>query len=144
MNYMKKVFAFMLALTMALGVMGCSNRTEITKDDIVDKIYVYEKDGCGSDFTIEIKADGTFTYYEGMLSSHIGRGEWVYLDGMLTLTEKTVRFKDASELEEVTVSYSFSVKKDTLVFEDNGVDNFRYVKVKDGEKFLAQKVRVDS
>ena len=139
---MKKVLAIVLVLTIAFGVMGCFNQKEMTKDDIVDKIYVYEKDGCGSDFTIEIKADGTFTYYEGMLSSHIGGGEWSYSDGMLTLYEKTSRFNDAYKLEEVMNSYSFSAEKDTLIFVDKGLedgsDNFRYVKVKDGEKFYAQ------
>ena len=135
---MKKVLAIILALTIAFGVMGCSNPKEITKDDIVDKVYVYEKDGFGSDFTIEIKADGTFNYYEGVLSSHIGMGEWSYSDGMLTLFEKTSRLNEAYELEEVIYSYNFSVKKDTLIFAEKGSDNFRYVKVKDGEKFFVQ------
>ena len=136
---MKKALAIMLVLTIALGVIGCSNLKEMTKDDIVDKVYVYEKDGCGGDFTIEIKADGTFTYYEGLLSSHIGMGEWSYSDGMLTLIEKSTRFNEAYEkMEEVIFSYNFSVEKDTLIFVDKGSGNFRYVKVKDGEKFFVQ------
>lgn len=136
---MKKALAIMLVLTIALGVIGCSNLKEMTKDDIVDKVYVYEKDGCGGDFTIEIKADGTFTYYEGLLSSHIGMGEWSYSDGMLTLIEKSTRFNEAYEkMEEVIFSYNFSVEKDTLIFVDKGSGNFRYVKVKDGEKFFIQ------
>ena len=135
---MKKVLAIILALMISFGVMGCSNPKEITKADIVDKVYVYEKDGCGSDFTIEIKADGTFNYYEGLLSSHMGMGEWSYSDGMLTLFEKTSRFKSANEIEEVIYSYNFSVEKDTLIFVDKGSGNFRYVKVKDGEKFFVQ------
>lgn len=135
---MKKILAIILVLTIAFGVIGCSNLKEMTKDNIVDKIYVYEKDGCGSDFTIQIKADGTFAYYEGMLSSHIGIGEWSYSDGMLTLFEKTSRFNEAYELEEVINPYNFSVEKDTLIFVDKGSGNFRYVKVKDGEKFFVQ------
>ena len=133
---MKKVLAIMLVLTVAFGVIGCSNSKEITMDDIVGKVYVYEKDGCGSDFTIRIKADGTFNYYEGFLSSHIGMGEWSYSDGMLTLFEKTSRFNEAWELEEVIDSYNFSVEKDTLIFVDKDSGNFRYVRVKDGEKFF--------
>ena len=136
---MKKVLAIMLVLTIAFGVIGCSSLKEMTKDDIVDKVYVYEKDGFGGDFTIEIKADGTFTYYEGSLSSHIGRGEWSYSDGMLTLIEKSARFNEAyKKMEEVIFSYSFSVEKDTLIFVDKGSGNFGYVKVKDGEKFFVQ------
>ena len=139
---MKKVLAIILALTIAFGVMGCSNPKEITKDDIVDKVYVYEKDGFGSDFTIEIKADGTFNYYEGLLSSHIGMGEWSYSDGMLTLFEKMDRINENGEWEQVTHSYSFFVEMDTLIFVDKGLDmglgNFLYVKVKHGEKFFVR------
>ena len=110
---MKKVLAVMLVLTIAFGAMGCSNLKEITKDDIANKIYTYEKDGCGSNFTITVKADGTFNYYEGSLSSHIGRGEWLYSDGILTLFEKTSRFITANEMEEVMLSSNSSVEKDT-------------------------------
>jgi hypothetical protein len=139
---MKKVLAITLLLTMVFGMMGCSGRNEITKDDIADKAYVYEKDGFGGDFTIEIKADGTFSYYEGFLSSHIGMGDWSYSDGTLTLFEKISRFNEAHEWEEVIRSYSFSVEKDTLIFVDKGLElglgNFLYVTVKHGEKFIAQ------
>ena len=135
---MKKVPAIMLVLTIAFSVIGCSNPTEITKDEIVDKVYVYEKEGCGGEFTIEIKADGTFYYGEGILSSHIGMGEWSYSDGMLALKEKTARIIDGDKMEYVVVTFNFSVEKDTLIFVENGADNFRYVKVKDGEKFFAQ------
>ena len=116
----------------------------ITEDDIVNKVYVYEKEGFSGDFTIEIKADGTFTYYEGMLSSHIGSGEWTYTDTdrMLTLFEKMVRLDENGNWEQFTQSYSFWVEEDTLIFvnkgSDNGLGNFLYVKVKDGEKFFAR------
>lgn len=133
---MKKALSLMLILTIAFGVIGCSNPQEMTKDDIVDKVYVYEKDGCGGNFTIEIKADGTFCYYEGFLSSHIGLGEWSYSDGILTLFEKIPRINEAHELEEVINSYHFSVEEDILIFVEKDSDNFRYVKIKDGEKFL--------
>ena len=116
----------------------------ITENDIVNKVYVYEKEGFCGDFTIEIKADGTFTYYEGMLSSHIGSGEWTYTDTdrMLTLFEKMVRLDENGNWEQFTQSYSFLVEEDTLIFvnkgSDNGLGNFLYVKVKDGEKFFAR------
>ena len=135
---MKKVLAIILTLIMTFCAIGCSIQNEITKDDIVDKIYIYEKEGCGGDFTIEIKADGTFYYGEGVLSSHLGMGEWSYSDGMLELKEKTARFNGTGEMTDVVVTFNFSVAKNTLIFEENDSDNFRYVKVKDGEKFFAQ------
>ena len=42
---MKKVLAIMLTLAIAFGVIGCSGRKVMTQDDIVEKVYVYEKDG---------------------------------------------------------------------------------------------------
>lgn len=38
--------------------------------------YVYEGEGFGGDFTVTIREDGTFTYYEGPLSSIFGDGTW--------------------------------------------------------------------
>ncbi len=155
---MKKVVAFVMVLTLFISMSACNGARDDNKqsqtqenqqasyipiDDIVDKVYVYEKEGCGGDFTIEIKSDGTFTYYEGMLSSHMGNGEWSYSEGMLTLFEKMYRFNESYDgMEQVTHSYSFLVGKDTLIFVDKGLDkglgNFLYVKVKDGEKFFVQ------
>ena len=147
---MKKVLTIIVILAIVFGAIGCSNQEEIatdnvielTIDDIADKVYVYEKEGFGSEFTIEIKSDGTFTYYEGAFSSHIGIGEWSYSDGVITLFEKTSRLNEAFEFEEVINSYCFSVEKDMLIFLDKGVDessaNFRYIKVSDGEKFFAK------
>ena len=132
---MKKLLAFVFVLILIFSMCACNNVQPTDVDDITDKIYVYEKEGFGSDFKIEIKADGTFNYYEGFLSSHIGSGEWSYSDGMLTLYEKITRFNEAYEPEEVINSYNFSVERDTLIFEDKDTGNFRYVKVKDGEKF---------
>ena len=79
---MKKILAIMLVLTITFVSIGCSGQNEISKDDIVDKVYIYEKDGFGSGFTLRIIPDGTFNYYEGALSSYIGMGEWSYSDGM--------------------------------------------------------------
>jgi len=136
---MKKALAMMLVLVLAFMAGGCSDPEEVDEKDIVDKVYAYEKDGCGSTFTIEIKADGTYTYYEGFLSSHIGMGQWSYSDGMLILSEKVSRFdKTFSKMEEVIYSYHFSVARDALIFVDKDSGNFRYVKVKDGERFFAQ------
>ena len=129
---MKKVLAVILVLITIWGIIGCSGQNKITKDDIVDKVY--EKDGLGSDFEIEINADGTFTYYEGWFSSHSGRGEWSYSDGVLTLFEKV----NWNEGEHVVNTYIFLVEKDTLIFVDKGLGNFLYIKVNNGEKFFAK------
>lgn len=70
--------------------------------------------------------DGTFSYYEGMLSSHIGLGNWTVKDGILTLTEKYGNKR----------TYRFSAAAGALVFIGEGSDRFVYVSVMDGDKFI--------
>ena len=68
---MKKEWKCCLAaLGLALVLGGCSKT--ITAEDLAGKTYEYEKEGFGGNFTIQLKEDGTFTYYEGGLSSYIG------------------------------------------------------------------------
>ena len=73
---------------------------------------------------IEPEEDGTFTYYEGMLSSYIGAGTFM-LDG------DTVIMTDGG----YGLVNHFRHDGDDLVFVEQDSDNFVYVKVKDGEKF---------
>lgn len=48
---------FVLFLGTILFLTGCAGI--IQKDSITDKTYLYEKDGIGGDFTIQIKNAGT-------------------------------------------------------------------------------------
>lgn len=67
---MKKQILIILFFVCILLVSGCSDHD----NNVAGKVYTYEKDGMGGDFSIYIYEDGTFTYYEGMLSSYIGIG----------------------------------------------------------------------
>ena len=91
---------------------------------IADKTYVYEKEGVGSDFTITFYADGTYKYYEGVLSSYIGAGTWKVTDDTVIMTEGVSK----------KVNY-LKIKGSDLIFIAEGSDNFYYITVKDGEKF---------
>ncbi len=97
------------------------------RDDIAGKTYLYDGEGFGSSFTITLYEDGTFTYYEGMLSSYIGTGTFM-LDG------DTVIMTDNGHGGYGLVNH-FKRDGDDLVFVEQDSDNFVYVKVKDGEKF---------
>ena len=136
---MKKTLILFSVAVLLFAFSACGDKFD-SAEDYAGRIYTYEGEGFVGDFSVVLNEDGTFSYYEGFLSSHIGMGEWSYSDGMLTLFEKTSRFVTANEIEEVINSYSFLVEKDTLIFVDKGLDNgsgnFRYVKVKDGEKFF--------
>lgn len=94
---------------------------------IPGKAFVYEDEGILGSFTITLYEDKTFTYYEGMASSYIGVGYWEQDGDTITLTD------------DVNGGYGlvnhFKLDGETLIFVENGSDNFVYVKVEDGEKF---------
>ena len=96
------------------------------KNMIGGNSYVWEKEGFGGYFVITLVKDGTFSYYEGMLSSHIGLGNWTVKDGILTLTEKYGNKR----------TYRFSAEDGALVFIGEGSDRFIYVSVMDGDRFI--------
>ena len=95
-------------------------------ENIVDKTYVYEYEGFGGPFNINIFSDGTFMYYVGMLSSYIGRGNWEYTNGILTLTDGQDKPQFINK---------FYVKDNYLIYIAEGSTNFMYLKVSDGAKF---------
>ena len=112
---------------MAVLLAGCSK--PVQESDIAGKSYLYEKDGFGGSFSIQINTDGTYDYYEGNLSSYIGVGEWE-LDG------DTLLLADNDEVGYPLANY-FKVKGDSLVFLPENSSNFIYVKVAEGERFSA-------
>ena len=95
-------------------------------DGIGEKRYVWEKEGCGGDFTISIFEDGTYEYYEGYLSSYIGSGTWDITDGILTLQENSG----------YDFIFRFSIVDGNLVFISEGSSRFIYTDVENGDLFI--------
>lgn len=107
-----------------LALAGCGRHPEAA--ELAGKTYRYEKSGFGGDFTITLEEDGSFTYYEGSLSSYIGIGTWTLEGDILCITD-----------EGAGKSWKnyFRAEKDALTFREEGSENFLYLKVADGEKF---------
>ncbi len=116
-------------LTLALLFTSCSNTPR--KEDLFGKIFFYEKEGFGGNFFITVQDDGTFTYYEGALSSYLGFGSWTLEGDLLTLTD-TVR-------EDHPRVFCFRFTGNELIFIAEKSDEFTFVKVADGERFTAKK-----
>lgn len=129
---MKKLLACALGIACLLGMAACSGPTgagESVQDIIVNKTFVYEKDGAGGEFAIQINEDGTFSYCEGDLSSYIGTGLWI-LDGDILI------LSDDEEIGYPLVN-RFEVQEDGLVFLSEDSSNFLYVDVADGDRFVS-------
>jgi hypothetical protein len=97
-------------------------------EDVIGKTFIYEGEGLqGDDFTITFD-EYTFSYSEGIASSHLGFGTWSIEGNMITLTESDPEIKN-----------NFEIGDDQLIWLEKDSDNFTYVKLTDGEAFLLEK-----
>ena len=95
----------------------------------VTGIYRYEGEGAGGDFTITIARNGSYTFYEGPLSSYIGSGAWYMANSRMELYEDGEKG--------YWMHFTFIPVEDALVFtQDEYSDNFLYVQVPDGGRFI--------
>ena len=142
MHYKKPAFWIVLvAVVLCVAVAMCflTDRPaaeEPTAEEpwkVGGKTYLYEKEGFLGDFFITLYEDGTFYYYEGMASSHLGLGDWKQEGDILVLTES-----------EIELENRFRIEDEALVFLEEGSTNFIYMKVKDGEQFLFAQEVVDN
>lgn len=92
-------------------------------------VFVRDAGGFGGDFTITLRQDGGFEYYEGLLSSYIGRGTWTQEDGVICLTDKVLQ--DSAGIR----NHYFTLEDGDLIFRAEGSAAFKYLDVEDGERF---------
>lgn len=116
----------MLIITV-FSLSGCQNAGKSP----AGKVFIYEKEGWVGDFTICVEKDGTFSYFVGFWSSYVGYGEWSYENGILTLSDTTL--KDHPQV------FRFLVKGDDIAFIEENSDDF-YVDVADGDIFHGVKI----
>ena len=88
--------------------------------------YRYEGEGFGSDFVITLNADGTYHYYEGALSSYIGGGYWDVFYGAIYMYEENGLDR----------TFVFACEEGALLFCSADTDNFLYLPLADGARFL--------
>lgn len=145
---MKKV-CFLLAIVFCFSLFTACGQTEktYTAEDVTGKTYTYEKDGCGGAFTINLFEGGTFQYYEGMLSSYIGMGTWTMEENnVLCMKDQEMgRFSDDfSKVEMYVRTNYFKVEEDCLVWLAENSDNFLYVDVEAGDRFLCDGLKINA
>ena len=123
---MKRIVICILALGILAGF-ACAKKTDdALRKTVAGKTFVRENGGFGGDFTITLREDGSYEYYEGFLSSYIGMGTWTIEDGVLILTEQGG----------YDFVYRFTVQDGALVYRTAGSSAFIYVKAADGDRFL--------
>lgn len=135
MNKIKKI---VLVLAMMLLLCACSNKSENDSNEkskgqekFVVGTYTYNeidnKDTSDSiQFSITFKNDGTYEYVESAVSSSATSGKW-------EMSNKKLVLSDAAG------NNYFEVKKDKIIFVSSDSDNFRIVKLRDGDEFIRDK-----
>ncbi len=132
---MKVAKKLCLAILISLGVCALFGCGSAVTSEQLPGVYVYQGESFsgmeGDDFTITLEADGSYSFYESMLSSYIGTGSWQLENGVLTLTE--------DENIGYNMTNRFRVDGKTLRFVEKDSDNFIYLKLADGAKFCRAK-----
>lgn len=99
---------------------------------IAGKIFAYEKEGAGGYCTLSFNENGRFLYSPGKLSSYMDGGDWK-IDGdtvsLIGMENKTIYLK---------------ITDDTLVYIAEGSDEFPYMDIKDGEKFVIYRPEISA
>lgn len=109
-----------------------SSDTDLDKSAIAGKIFAYEKEGAGGYCTLSFNENGRFLYSPGKLSSYMDGGDWK-IDGdtvsLIGMENKTIYLK---------------ITDDTLVYIVEGSDEFPYMDIKDGEKFVIYRPEISA
>ncbi len=133
---MKKLYTLCLALVLAFSMVGCADKNEKVATEELEGSYVYEKGGFSGIeldyFVISINDDGTFTYTEGVASSHLADPKncsWKLENGILTLTEI---------VGENNLINHFKIEENCLIFQSKNSTGFIYTDVADGDKFYCK------
>lgn len=82
-------------------------------------------------FTITLNSDGTYHYYETMISSHMGLGKYTVCGNIITLTDDNIPTLSGSK----TYTFKFEYRDGKLVFLASESDRFMYVNLPDGAEF---------
>lgn len=127
--------AVAVVLATALACLCAFGSVEKPEDELVwpygvsEMTYVRDAGGFGGDFTITLRQDGGFEYYEGLLSSYIGSGTWTREDGVICLADEVL--KDSAGIRR----HYFTLEDGDLIFRAEGSAAFKYLDVEDGERF---------
>ena len=93
--------------------------------------YIRPNESKLDNFHITLYADGTYQYYEAMISSHIGLGNYTVENDIVTLVDGQIPGVNGS----LTRTYKFRYANDQLIFLADESDRFMYLDLPDGAVF---------
>lgn len=118
---MKKSIVLVCILVLLVAATGCNSLEDYGKY-VIGKTFIYQDEGYGGDFFIDINEDGTYHCCEGHCSSDYETGIWAVVGKELLLGN------DESENR-------FEISKGKLTWRQEGSSGFYFAHVLDGEVF---------
>ena len=134
---MKKLFRILLAALLTAALLTVALLTAcMSGPDVTITYGAYERPNGEStpiqdSFTITLNRDGTYYYYETMLSSHIGSGTYTVDGDTVVLTEIYKNIWGAP----VEDRFYFTYTDGKLMFDAGRSSDFRYIDLPDGAEF---------
>ena len=138
---MKKFFIILLtALVLLFSLVSCDtgkqNETESETVKAIDPkevcgFYCRMNDNGYDSFSITLYEDGTYTYYETMISSYIGHGTYTLDKNLITLTDNQIPTLSGTSQH----TFKFEYRGGKLFFLATESDQFMYVDLPDGAEF---------
>lgn len=133
---MKRALVCVLcAALLAVALTSCRGKETYTVERISGS-YFRENSNGFDHFTITLNEDGTYQYFESMISSHLGMGGYTLEDGVVTLTDSQIPGVYGS----LTHAYKFRCEEDKLIYLADESDDFMYIKLPDGAEFERREV----
>lgn len=131
MKKTKLIISLILLLATALTFASCGAKKNYTPADVAGT-YARQNEGFGGidKFTITLNEDGTYQYYETVISSFIGMGDYTVDGDTVTIVAEMPGVNGT-----ITHTYKFKANGKTLVYVADGSDNFTYIKLPDGAVF---------
>ena len=124
---MKKIASALLALLMLVSLLSACAASAPS----VYGTYA-RRNSDGSVFTITLHEDGSYQYYESMLSSHIGVGNFTFEDNTVTIVDDQIPGVSGS----LTITVVFGFENGNLIYRAEESDRFMYVNLPDGAEFV--------
>lgn len=124
----KRRVTLFLAMAVILGVLASCRARE---PELQYGMYSRENANGFDHFTITLNENGTYSYFETMISSHLGMGGYTLEDGVVTLTDSQIPGLYGS----LTHTYKFRCEDGKLIFLADESDDFMYIKLPDGAEF---------
>ena len=119
-----------LAIVTALGA-GSIRKILFGESASIYGTYVRENENGIMSFSITLHEDGTYQYYEGGLSSHIGMGGYTFKNNIVTLVDGNIPGVHGSLIR----IYKFRFEDGKLVFLAEESDDFMYTTLPDGAEY---------